>query len=90
MKKIATIFAFIILSGCKAPVYTIGMAEADFRAHHKFAVISEATAGRTVYKDESYNDFKGNVHYQYFYFVDGRLVRIEERQPDIIVEHTGN
>jgi hypothetical protein len=90
MKKIITIFALIILSGCKLPVYTIGMTEADFKAHNKFTVIAEATAGRTVYKNESYQDNKGNMHYQYFYFDDGKLTRIEERKPDIIVEHTSN
>ena len=90
MKKVITIFAFIILSGCKVPVYTLGMTEADFKAHNKFAIIAEATAGRTVYKNESYQDNKGNMHYQYFYFVDGKLTRIEESRPDIIVEHTVN
>ena len=88
MKKIVTIFALFILSSCKLPVYTIGMTEIDFKMHNRFAIISEATSGRTVYKNESYQDNKGHMHYQYFYFVDGKLTRIEEREPDIIVEHT--
>jgi hypothetical protein len=90
MKKFITISALIILSGCKVPVYTIGMTEADFKAHNRFAIIAEATAGRTVYKNDSYLDNKGNMHYQYFYFAGGKLTRIAEREPDIIIQHTSN
>ena len=93
MKKLTTIlFALFILSGCKVPVYTIGMTETEFKAHNRMADVVELTPHRTVYKKPDHFDEKNRMHYKYFYFEDGKLVRLDEgeRKPDIIIEHTSN
>ncbi|WP_183566458.1 hypothetical protein [Mucilaginibacter sp. SP1R1] len=70
------------------------MTESEFTAHHKWATdLVEKSAERTVYKRGSTSvvSFVAQPTY-YYYFVDGKLVRIDEgeRKPYVIVDHTNN
>jgi hypothetical protein len=79
---------FIIVS-CKVPVYSLGMTENEFTAHHKLATdLVEKSPQRTVYKRGS-TGFVAQPT-MYYYFVNGKLVRIDEgeRKPYVVVEHT--
>jgi hypothetical protein len=92
MKKAFFILSFLfVITSCKIPVYTIGMTEAQFTSQHKLNLqLVEATARRSVYKRAVSADDNGNFTVMYYYFVDGKLVRMQqdERRPDVIIEHT--
>lgn len=90
MKSLLTLLLLIVIvSGCSMPQYTLGMTEAEFKAHTKWAELSEASAERTVYKQRSGAESHGYTPYLYYYFVDGKLVRIDEgeQKPAVVVEH---
>ena len=79
MKKlVATLFIAAALTSCKVPVYTIGMTEAEFKAQNKFTDLYQATANHTIYRNLDHWDDKGQSVYKFYYFVDGKLVRIDE------------
>lgn len=91
MKKVFFILSLAsVLAGCKIPVYTIGMTEAEFTGQHKLNLeLVEATAHHSVYKRANSVDDKGNQTYMYYYFADGKLVRMQEdeHRADVIIEH---
>ena len=96
MKKLSflSLLLLFFMTSCKVPVYSLGMSEDEFTARHKWATdLVEKSAERTVYK-------RGNTSavalvaqpVMYYYFVNGKLVRIDEgeRKPYVVVEHTSN
>lgn len=82
MKKFTVIVAFILaVSSCKVPVYTIGMSETEFRSQHKLtAQVVEQTANHAVYKIQTSFQDEKKKRYQFFYFENGKLVRLDEGQ----------
>ncbi len=90
MKKAFLILSLAsVLAGCKVPVYTIGMTETEFTAKQKLNLqLVEATAHRSVYKRAIDFDDKGKQIFMYYYFSDGKLVRMkeDERRPDVVIE----
>lgn len=82
MKKLTITLSLILaLAACKVPVYTIGMSEAEFKAKHKWtAEVAEQTADHTVYKVQTSAIDEKRKRYQYFYFENGKLVRLDEGQ----------
>ena len=93
MKNLLTILLLsIVISGCSIPQYTLGMTEAEFKARKNWTAtteLSEASAERTVYKQRSGPESHGFTPYLYYYFVNGKLVRIDEgeQKPAVVVEH---
>jgi major membrane immunogen (membrane-anchored lipoprotein) len=97
MKKIFIIasLSLLIISGCSttknAQRYTIGMSEQEFKTHKFLLELVEQTAERSVYRRlDSYSQDQKTSDYMYYYFKDGKLVRIQRitEVPTIIVEHT--
>ena len=91
MKKlpILSLLLLFFMAGCKTPVYSLGMSENEFTAHYKgVTTLVEKSAERTVYRRESTSMIPKPT--MYYYFVNGKLVRIDEgeRKPYVIVEHT--
>ncbi len=91
MKKLLPILLLAaFIAGCKLPTYTLGMTESQFKSQNKWtANLVEASAERTVYRIPD-NALPGQpVTYMYYYFVDGKLTRIDqgERQPTVVIEH---
>ena len=82
MKKIIIAFSLIFaFAACKIPSYTIGMSEAEFKSKHKWtAQVAEQTADHTVYKVQTSFQDEKQKRYQYFYFKNGKLVRLDEGQ----------
>ena len=82
MKKLTVTLSLILaLAACKLPSYTIGMSEAEFKSKHKWtAQVTEQTANHTVYKIQTSFQDEKRKHYQYFYFENGKLVRLDEGQ----------
>ena len=79
-----------IITGCKTQIYSIGTSEAEFRAHNRSANLIEQTEHTTVYKKYDRSMF-GNTGDKYYYFADGKLVRIDVTGPntaDIVIRHT--
>jgi len=90
MKKLL-LFGVLSISaiGCKTQIYSIGTSETEFRSHNKGANLIEQTEHRTVYKKYDHS-FLQNVGDKYYYFVDGKLVRIDVNGPnttDIVIQH---
>jgi hypothetical protein len=84
------LLSLTIIVGCKAQIYSIGTSEAEFRAHNKGADLIEQTAHTTVYKKYDRSMFQTTGD-KYYYFVDGKLVRIDVTGPntaDIVIRHT--
>ncbi|MGY3212313.1 hypothetical protein [Mucilaginibacter sp. HD30] len=82
MKKLVVSLSLILaLAACKLPSYTIGMSETEFKSKHKWtAQVSEQTADHTVYKVQISLQDEKRKRYQYFYFENGKLVRLDEGQ----------
>ena len=82
MKKIIIAFSLMLaFAACKIPSYTIGMSEADFKSKHKWtAQVAEQTAHHTVYKVQTSFQDEKRKSYQFFYFENGKLVRLDEGQ----------
>jgi len=82
MKKLIATFSIILaLAACKLPSYTIGMNEADFKSKHKYtAEVVEQTAEHSVYKVQTSFQDEKRKRYQFFYFENGKLVRLDEGQ----------
>jgi uncharacterized protein YcfL len=92
MKKLfAILLLSFALSGCAVKQYTIGMSETEFTASQKYNLsLVEATQGRSVYKRVVEADAQRQrvVANMYYYFKEGRLVRmerVEEPKPAIVV-----
>ncbi|MBL4677674.1 MAG: hypothetical protein JKY70_15950 [Mucilaginibacter sp.] len=67
--------------------YPLGTSEAEFTKKNKMLIdLAEKSTERTVYKKTTAT---GDL--LYYYFVDGKLVRIDEgiQQPAVVVEHVG-
>lgn len=90
MKKSLFILSLLfIIASCKVPNYAIGMSENEFTASQKYNLtLVEASRGRAIYKRAVESDGKTVTANMYYYFVDGKLVRMErvENNPDIIIE----
>jgi hypothetical protein len=91
MKKLPVLSLLLLffMASCKTPIYSLGTSETEFTAHHKGATtLVEKSAERTVYR-RSARTFSSDPDY-YYYFVNGKLTRIDEgeRKPYVIVEHT--
>ena len=94
MRKLSIILLLSILisSGCTIfhdRIYPLGTTEAEFKSKDKWLItMVEQSEERTVYKKLTGQDNNRNT-YLYYYFVDGKLVRMDEgeRQPNVIVEH---
>jgi hypothetical protein len=78
MKKLLLILLLpLAMASCKTPTYTIGMTEAEFTLHQKvLTTLVEKTTHRAIYKRLTSQDANGYQTFQYFYFTDGKLVRI--------------
>ena len=93
MKKLLFfgLLSLSIITGCKTQIYSIGTSEAEFRAHNKGADLIEQTEHTTVYKKYDHSMFQSTGD-KYYYFKDGKLVRIDVTGPntaDIVIRHTG-
>lgn len=93
MKKLILflLLAVTISSGCSLQnrVYALGTSEAEFKKHDKwYTTMVEQSEERTVYKKITGQE-ANHYTYLYYYFVDGKLVRMDEgeRQPTVVVEH---
>ncbi|WDF75753.1 hypothetical protein PQ469_17855 [Mucilaginibacter sp. KACC 22773] len=88
-KSFAILFMSVILASCAVKQYTIGMSETEFTASQKYNLsLVEATQGRSVYKRVVEADAQRVVANMYYYFKDGRLVRmerVEEPKPAVVV-----
>lgn len=82
MKKITIALSLILaIAACKLPSYTIGMSEAEFKSKHKWtAEVVEQTVDHAVYKVQISAIDEKRKRYQYFYFDNGKLVRLDEGQ----------
>lgn len=90
MKRSLIILSFLfIIASCKVPNYAIGMGEKEFTASQKYNLdLVEASRGRSVYKRAVETDGKRVIANMYYYFADGKLVRMErvESPPDVVIE----
>ncbi|AYL94194.1 hypothetical protein [Mucilaginibacter celer] len=97
MKRSIIILSLLfIITSCAAlknggvPQYTLGMSEQDFTASQRFNLsLVEATPGHTIYKRTVEVDAQRVVASMYYYFDDGKLVRmrrVEEPKPIVVVE----
>jgi hypothetical protein len=95
MKKlsITLLLAVVVLSGCMMQnrVYALGTSEAEFKSKDKLITsLVEQSEERTVYKKISGQE-NNHTTYLYYYFVDGKLTRVDEGQPQptIIIKQHG-
>lgn len=81
------ILIVLIVSSCKAPVYTIGMSEKEFLKHNRVQAVEQTTTV-SVYKKVNY-PFGAPAVTKFFYFQNGQLAEVNEgqRQPDIIIQN---
>lgn len=84
-KSIITLFVSVFAFGCSLQNnYPLGTSEAEFVKKNKLLIeVAEKSSQRTVYK----KTISGNS-YLYYYFVDEKLVRIDEGQfqPNVFIE----
>jgi len=78
-------------ASCMLPnrVYELGTTENEFLSKDKWLIsLAEKTTERTVYKKVN-GQVNNHYTYLYYYFVDGKLTRIDEgeRKPDVVIEH---
>ena len=95
MKKLLFfgLLSISIITGCKTQIYSIGTSEAEFKAHTKgHLTLVEQTERTTVYRKYyvslgGLNDDDG----MYYYFTDGKLVRMDRTGPNanVIIQQTG-
>jgi hypothetical protein len=87
-KSFAILFLTVILASCAVKQYAIGMSETEFTASQKYNLsLVEATQGRSVYKRVVEVDAQRVVANMYYYFKNGRLVRmerVEEPKPAVV------
>jgi hypothetical protein len=79
------LFLIAIISSCSVRNYPLGTPETEFTKHAKWVTqIAEKTQERTVYKR---TDAMGRD--LYYYFIDGKLTRIDENGPakPVVIEH---
>jgi hypothetical protein len=93
MKKLSILSLLLLffITSCKTPVYSLGMSEEEFTAHYKGSTdLVEKSVQRTVYRRVSTSFIPKPTYY--YYFIDGKLVRIDEgeRKPYVIVDRTSN
>jgi hypothetical protein len=93
MKKLLFfgLLSISIITGCKTQIYSIGISEAEFKAHNKHPNLIEQTEHTTVYEKVDYSMFQ-NTGNMYYYFEDGKLVRIDKtgpNPPNVVIQHTG-
>ncbi|MDB5025974.1 MAG: hypothetical protein JWP78_3729 [Mucilaginibacter sp.] len=83
---VTTLFC-LSLNSCKAPQFFVGMSEMEFQKHNRSAQVVEASQKRTVYKQINY-PFGAPAKVKFFYFVDGKLVQMDEgvRRADVTIE----
>lgn len=81
------LLSIVILYGCKAPEYTIGMSETDFLKHNRVETV-EQTSTVSVYRKTNYPFGKPAIT-KFFYFQNGQLSEVNEgkRQPDVIIQN---
>lgn len=92
----AGMLSLTIITGCSKQIYyAIGTPEEEFKAHTKgHLTLIEQTDHSAVYRKyytflgKAYNDDEG----MYYYFSDGKLVRIDRIGPnaDVIIQHNTN
>ncbi|HEK19121.1 hypothetical protein [Mucilaginibacter sp.] len=84
-KSITVLFVSVFAFGYSLQNnYPLGTSEAEFTKKNKmFIEVAEKSSQRTVYK----KTLPGNS-YLYYYFVDEKLVRIDEGQlqPNVVIE----
>jgi len=92
MKKLFLILLLLtaIISSCSVQNYALGTSETEFKKRNKWLTpqLVETSAERTVYKIINGQE-NGHNTYLYYYFVDSKLVRIDEgeKTPTVVVEH---
>lgn len=94
-KLLVILYLLFIITGCAALKnggvidYPIGMSEKDFTASQRINLdLVEATQGHSVYKRRVGFVGEHGIAYMYYYFDDGKLVRMrrwEEPDPVVIV-----
>nr|WP_294947099.1 hypothetical protein [uncultured Mucilaginibacter sp.] len=87
MKKafLFLLLLIIITSGCSVHNYTLGISEEEFKKHDKWLTqLVEKSAELTIYRKTD-----GIGRELYYYFVDGKLIRIDEGAPKqtVVIEH---
>jgi hypothetical protein len=93
MKKLSFILLLTItISSCMVQTrnYNLGMSETEFTSKDKWLIsVAEKSTERTVYKKITGQEHN-HYTYLYYYFVDGKLVRIDEgeKQPNVVIERT--
>lgn len=89
MKTKLLLFAIAIstLTGCAAALhntYSIGMSEEEFKDKNVGEKLMEMSEARTVYRLQ-----QTNGAYQFVYFRDGKIYKVDEgvRSPDLVIEN---
>jgi uncharacterized protein YcfL len=79
-----------VLQNGGVPQYALGMSEKDFTASQRFNLsLIEATQGHSIYKRTVEADAQRVIANMYYYFDNGKLVRmrrVEEPKPVVVVE----
>lgn len=87
MKPLITIaLVGLCLVGCITVRATLGMSETDFTRQYKTAEAVKLAQDGDVYKMNLY--VQGIYKSKYFYFQEGKLVRVDDgqRRPDVIIQ----
>lgn len=98
MKKLlfAGLLSLIVIAGCTKQIYyAIGTSETEFKAHTKGRLaLIEQTEHSASYR--KYYTFMGQASNDddgmYYYFTDGKLVRMDRTGPNVsvFIQHNGN
>ena len=94
MKKLLFfgLLSLSVITGCKTQIYSIGVSEAEFKVHSKSANLVVKTEHETIYRKLDRTSFFDSGNTYYYYFTDGKLVRIDDKgpNPNIIIQRASN
>jgi hypothetical protein len=82
---------FLLFSNCRAPRLFVGITEQEFVKTNGGLELIEASSARNVYKKTNY-PFGKRASTKFFYFVDGKLVQMDEgvNRADITIQHVND
>jgi len=94
MKKLLFfgLLSLSVITSCKTQIYSIGASEAEFKVHNRSAALVVKTEHETIYRKLDRTSFFDSGGTYYYYFTDGKLVRIDDKgpNPNIIIQRTSN